>query len=199
VQEGEVRGVERAFHRLRPVALLQPLTDVAVRRRQHGDLELRQRLRHALARAEVCPDQLARLARRIGLDGNLAVVRRARRHIRHLDAAAFHVVFPAVVDAPDAALLVPAVEQIGAAVRTRGLDQADAPLRVAECQELLAEDFRPQRRAVGLGQLARERDRKPVATQVFAHRRAGAGARKKLVVGGRKHYARPLLNGMMDL
>ena len=114
-----------------------------------------------------------------------------RRHVGHLDATALHVVLPAVVDAADAALLVAAIEEIW----HRGAAQAGSIRPTRPCVSRNASSFSPricdsQRRAIGLGQLARERDRKPVAAEVLAHGRAGAGAGEKLVVSGRKHYAR---------
>src|ERR1700704_5070627 len=104
VEEREVRGIQRAFHRVRPVALLEALRHVTMRRRQHPVFEL-WNLWFFLSRAKVCPYELAELACRVGLDGDLAVHRRAGRDVRHLDAHAVDVVLPAVVDAADAAFL----------------------------------------------------------------------------------------------
>jgi hypothetical protein len=94
-----------------------------------------------------------------------------------------------VVDAADATFFVAAVEEIRAAVRAAWFDQTHAPLRIAKRHELLAEELHAQRRTVRRRQLARKRDREPVAPKVLAHRRARARASQKLVVGRRKHQA----------
>src|SRR5262245_561193 len=172
---------------MRPVALLQPLRDVALGPRHQRELELRQALGQVLARPEVGPDDLARFACRISLDRDLVVVRGAGRHVRKLDAPAVHVVLPAVIDAAQPALFVAAEEQVRAAVRALGLDQAHAALRIAERDQLLAEQLHADRRAIGLGKLARQRDRLPEAPEILAHQRAGAGAAQQLVVGCAQH------------
>ena len=81
VQEGEMRGVERAFDRLRPVALLQLLRHEAVRRRQAAELQLRH-FRHrpapGLARPHVRPDDAAVFARRVGLQPDRLVIAASR-------------------------------------------------------------------------------------------------------------------------
>jgi hypothetical protein len=187
VQEREVRGIECAFHRLRPVALLQALGDEAMRRRQRTDLEPGQRLRHSLARAKVGPDHLAGFAGRVCRDRDLAVVGRIRRHVGHLDAFAVGVVLPAVVNAAQAALLVAAEEKVGAAMCTRGLDQPDATLRVAERDQALAHHLHADRRTVRFRQLARQRHRQPEAPEVLAHRAAGTGAHQQLVLCAAQH------------
>ena len=183
-------SVQSALGRLRPVALLQSLRDIAMRRGQQRELDLRQLRRHARSRAEVRPDELAELARRIGLDADLAVIRRAGRHVRHLDATALHVVLPAVIDAAQPAFLIAAEEKIRATMRARRLDQPDAASRITEGEEIFAEHAHPQGRAIGLRQLARQRHRQPVAPEVLAHRRAGAGARQNFVVGRGQHRAK---------
>jgi hypothetical protein len=48
-------------------------------------------------------------------------------------------------------------------------------LRIPERQQFLAEHVHPKRCAVGLRQLAREGDRQPVAAEILADERAGAG------------------------
>ena len=181
-----MRRVHRAVHRLRPVALLQPLGDVAVRRGQQAVLEARQ-LGHHLARPEIRPHHVAELARRVGQDGNLAAHARVGVHVRHVHALAVDVVLPAVVHAAQAALLVAPEEEIRAAVRAARLDQPHLAVGVAEGDQVLAHHLDADRRAVGLGHFARERDRQPVPAEVLAHRGARAGARQQFVVGGAQH------------
>ena len=194
VQEGKVPGIERAFHRLRPVAHLQAFRHVAMRWRQRAHLELRQLGWHALAGAEVSPHHFACFARCIRLDRDLAVVGRIRRHVRHIDAASFHVVLPAVVDAAQAAVLVAAEEEVGAAVRAAGLDQADTAIARAEGDQVLSHHAQTNRWRVRRRQLARERHGQPVPAEILAHCRARTCANEKLVVRRGKHAAN--LNGV---
>ena len=84
----------------------------------------------------------------IGLVGRLA---------RQVDAVAVGVEFPAVIDAAQAAFLVAAEEQRRAAMRAIRVDQADTPLRVAEGDQVLAEQAHAHRRAVALRQLRGQR------------------------------------------
>src|SRR3990172_10076177 len=100
-------------------------------------------------RAHVCPDDAARLVRRIGADPHLALEVALRRLARHVDALPGHVVLPAVVDAAQATLLVAAEEEAGAAVGA-GLDEeSHAAVRVAEGDEVLAQQPDAYRRGVG--------------------------------------------------
>jgi hypothetical protein len=61
----------------------------------------------------------------------------ARRHVGHVHAVPSHVELPAVVDAADAAFLVAAQVERGAAMRAAVVEDADASLRVAKGDELL--------------------------------------------------------------
>jgi hypothetical protein len=61
------------------------------------------------------------------------------RFTRHVDDFAVHVVKPAVIDAPQAAVVEPAEAQIRAAVRAVGIDEADPPAIVAKQHQLFAE------------------------------------------------------------
>jgi hypothetical protein len=99
--------------------------------------------------------------------------------LRQVDALAGDVVLPAVVRAAQATFLVATEEQRHAAMRAELVDQADAALRVAERDQLLAEDLHPHRRAVGLGHFAGEQHRHPVAAHQLAHGGAGAGAHQQ--------------------
>ena len=83
---------------------------------------------------------------------------------------------PAVIDAADAAFLVAAEPEIGAAVRAILIDDADHAARVAEGEQFLAHDDDLLRRAVGLRQFLRQQHGNPEAAQQFAH----AGARTAL-------------------
>ncbi len=65
-------------------------------------------------------------------------------------------------------------------MRAELVDKAGAALGVAEGDELLAEDLRAHRRAVGFGDLAGKQHRHPVAPHQLAHRGAGPGAYEQL-------------------
>ena len=133
----------------------------------------RRQLGRLLALAHVGPDEARALDHLVGLglDAVLEVLR--RRHVRHVEAVAFDVELPAVIDAAQAAFLVAAEEQRGAAVRAAMLHDADPAVGVAEGDELLAEQQEPHRLAVGL-QFRRETGGNPVFAHQVAHRRARA-------------------------
>ena len=89
---------------------------------------------------------------------------------------------PAVVDAAQAALLVPPEAQRDAAVRAELIQQADAALRVAEGHQVLAEQADAHRRGIGFGDLARKQRRYPVHAHRGAHRGALPGTRQQFVL-----------------
>ena len=82
------------------------------------------------------------------------------------------VVFPAVVDAAQAALLVAAEEQRGAAVRAAMVHDADPAGAVAEGDQLFPEQHQANRRAVA-HKFRRQRRRYPVAAHQISHDGAG--------------------------
>ncbi len=106
---------------------------------------------------------------------------------RHVDALAGHVVFPAVIGAAQAVVLVAAEPQRHAAVGAELVHQADAALRIAERDQPLRQELHAHRRAIRLRQLGRHQRRDPVAAEQRAHRRAGAGQREEVVQFARGH------------
>ena len=74
-------------------------------------------------------------------------------------------------------------------------DEADPAAGVTEGDEILTHDLHADRRAVRLGQLARQRDRLPEAPEVLPHRGRGAGAGQQRVVGGGQHGGPILARG----
>jgi hypothetical protein len=92
--------------------------------------------------------------------------------VQLVDAIAFDVEFPAVIDAAQPAFLVAPEKQRDPAVRAELLDQADAAGAVAKCDEVLAQQPYPHRRAVGFGDLAREAGGDPIPPHRIAHRGA---------------------------
>jgi hypothetical protein len=84
------------------------------------------------SRTHVDPDQIAPFACRIGEQLDRVLVGRLRRRGRQVDAVAVNVEFPAVKGAANAALLVAAEIEAGAAMRAVRLDDADAAIGGAE-------------------------------------------------------------------
>jgi hypothetical protein len=93
--------------------------------------------------------------------------------------------FQPVIDAAQAAFLVAAEEQRGGTVRTALVDEADAALRVAEGDQLLAQQLHPHRRTIRRGKLIAEQRRNPITPHELPHRRAGTGPRQQLIVFAR--------------
>ena len=127
------------------------------------------------ALAHIDPDHAVALGGLVGLGLDLVLEVLMRRHVRHVDAVAVHVVFPAVIDAADAVLLVAAEKQRGAAMRAAVVHDADPARAVAERDQLFAEQHEPHRRAVAL-ELRRHHRRDPILPHQLAHHRAGADA-----------------------
>src|SRR6266699_6845436 len=180
VQERNMAGIDAALDRLQVVALLPPLGGDAMRRGQMHPLEVRQR-RLFLRRPHVGPDDSAQLHARVGLELD-ALAHAAFFRLRgQVHALAVHVVLPPVIRAAQPALLVAAEPQRHAAVGAELVDQGDSPLRIAEGNQLLSEQFHADGRAVALRQLPVEQRGYPVAPEQLAHRRAGAGAGEEFI------------------
>ena len=139
------------------------------------------RRRHLVGRAEIGPDQPAQLDGRIGGEVDVLLELVLRRLVELIDAIAFDVEFPAVIDAAQPAFLVAPEEQRDAAMRAEFVDQTDAALAVAERDEVLAEQPDAHRRAVGLGDLRRQAGGDPIPPHRIAHRRPGPDAGDQFV------------------
>jgi hypothetical protein len=172
VQEAEMRGIDLALNGLQVIAVALDEGDANFVIGQVEDFERRQR-RDLCLRPHVDPDDARALDCLIGLGFHLMLEILVRRHARHVDTVASDVVFPAVIDAADAAFLVASEEQRGAAVRTTVVHHADAALCVAKRDQLFAEQHQPDRRPV-----AHEFDGlcrgDPVLAHQFAHDRSGS-------------------------
>src|SRR6516165_6098898 len=83
-------------------------------------------------------------------------------------------------------------------MRAEFIDEADAALAVAKTNEAFAEQPDTHRRAVGLGQFAREKRRDPVSAQHVTHRGSGPGPRHELVVFACQHGCAPFLRRSMQ-
>jgi hypothetical protein len=104
-----------------------------------------------------------------------------RWHVRHVEAVAFSVELPAVIDAADAALLVAPEEQRCATMRAAVIHDADATRRIAKADQLLAQQHQADGIAVGL-ELRRQRRRNPILAHELAHRRAGADVHQLIAI-----------------
>ena len=160
----EVHGVDRVFLTLQPVARNRRKDDL------HEPVLPQERLvvRHQRRgpRAEIGPHHAALRFHRIRIDADfVAKVRFGVGDVfkRLLEAASGFVEMPAMVIAPDAALLDEAVRQIGAAMRTVPVDESVGAGHVAVEHEILAHQAdRLDRVAV---ELVLGGDRHPVAAQ----------------------------------
>ena len=192
VQEAHVRGVDVPFQCLQPVAVALQAPDLGVGHQVGLDQRQRRRLG---AVAHVDPDEAIALGRAVGARPHLVLEVFFRRHVGHFDAAAVDVELPAVVDAAQAAILVAAEEQAGAAVRAAVVHDAHAAGAVAKGDQPLAQQHQAQRVAIG-GELARQHGRQPVLAHQAAHQGAGAHVHEVGAVGvthgGRPSWVRSL-------
>src|SRR6266576_6037979 len=175
-----MRGVDAALQCLQPVAFLDDLADMAAfcRNLRPGKFGCG---RHLVGRAEIGPDEAAELDRRIGGDVDVLFELVLRRLVELVEAMAFDVELPAVIDAPETAFLVASEEQGHPAMRAEFVDQADPAITVAERDEILAEQFDADRRTVRLGDLRRQAGGDPIPPHRLSHRRPGADAGDQFV------------------
>src|SRR6185437_3708332 len=104
----------------------------------HEDIECRQLRRLALA--QIGPDDVVAIDRRITRNLYLIEQRCVRRLARHLDAAAMRIIEPAVVAAAEPARFGRAVLHPGIAMRTFRADESRLAIGKAEEPEVFAED-----------------------------------------------------------
>src|ERR1700694_3042211 len=101
MEDRSVRGVDAAFERLQPVALLPYFRDVAMALRYLCPLESGG-CRHQLAWSHIGPDHPAHLSGRISRQVNLVAELLGFVHL--IDAVAVDVELPAVIDAAQSRL-----------------------------------------------------------------------------------------------
>ena len=183
-------GVVVAFHRLQVVALHHELAHVDVVQRHLRPLELREG-GLALRRSHVGPDKAAGLHARVGAGLDLVLERLALWRVRHVDAVARDVKLPAVVDAANAALFVPAKEQRCAPVRAVLVHQRGGAVGVAECDERFAQECHLYGVAVRSRKLICQQRRNPESAKYLAHRGASIDIGKQFVVILCQHIFQP--------
>src|SRR5215510_9153276 len=89
--------------------------------------------------AHVCKDDTRRFSARVGRMANLVFECAAAGLRRSFQNSALDVVFPAVVDAPQAALFVAAIKQRRTSVRAVLSQEPDATLAIAKGDEIFSE------------------------------------------------------------
>jgi hypothetical protein len=115
--------------------------------------------------------------------------------VRQIGAATVDVEFPAVINAAEAVVLVAAKEEVGAAVRTVGFEDADAAAGVFEADEIFAKDSKANGSAIRRGQFLGKQDRQPEAAKELAHRRSRPCSGQQFVVFLGEHRSSPCALG----
>src|SRR5262249_48746443 len=123
----------------------------------------------------------------IGARPHLVLEGALLRLIGHVDAAPGHVELPAVIGAAKPALFVASEKQRGATMRAIHRQEPDLPARVAEGNQVLAEQAQLLGWAVGGGKLARGQAGHPVLTQERSHGGAASNPAEEIVVFTREH------------
>src|SRR5690348_14968846 len=79
------------------------------------------------------------------------------------------------------------------------VEDTDAALAVTECNQPLAQELYPHRRAVWLGELGRQQRRDPIPPDEMSHWRVRAGSAEKVVLLARGHVAASLASRLTVL
>ena len=193
VEIGQMRGVDLALDRLKPVRPLQRLEREAVARRRVEPVEAGQ-LR-GLASAHIAVDDAVALDASIGGLADALAIGRAGRLGGLLQAAPVEGVEPAVIGAAQPAILAAPESEVAGAVGAAPDERAVAPAIVAEHDQILAEHADLLDRTL-FGQFLDQREGLPVAAHHRAHRRAGAGMRQAVALF-RAHH-RPMLTRQVN-
>ena len=179
-----MHGIDPDLERLQPIAVDHALERerVAVGR----DEAVKMRKCRRRVRSEIGEQDAALLHHRIGflldVGAEIAVVGLGRR----LKTLAVHVEQPAVEGATQAAILQPAIGEIGAAVRTAPTDQAVTALVILENHQVFTEQPDGLHRSVAR-KLVDQRRRLPVAPHQATRRCARAGPGDEIVLLRTQH------------
>ena len=184
VEPLQMDGVHGVLHALKPVAGQGGDADGAQDVVPHQEVPAGQQ-GHGF-RAQVGEDEAAKLLDGVGDDANAILERAVRCLGGRFQALPGVVEEPAVVRAPEAALLRDAVEEIDAAVRAGLLDEAQVAPAVPVQDQVFAEEPHGLR---GLPvELRASGDGVPVPAHERAHRGAGPHAGQPLVVLKAEHW-----------
>src|SRR6266571_8524756 len=129
VQDLGMGGINASFQALEPVALLNHLGHMAMRRRHLGPGELGERWLQ-LRWSHVGPDNAADFHCGIRRGTNLVLEIQLFWLVHHIDTVTVNVELPPVIDAAQATLLVAAKKQRYALMWAVLLEQSDTALRV---------------------------------------------------------------------
>jgi hypothetical protein len=190
VQERRMRRVDADLERLQPVAMPEPLEGEAVAGGSEEGVERRQSAGRRPLVTEPREQHAGARLQRIAALANALAQLRADRLGGGLEAGAVDAELPAVERAAQAVVFAAAEGQVGAAVRARPIEEAEAAGAVAKEDELLAEDaHRLDRARAGARveariELVEQRDRLPVAAQQRAAGSARADPRDEFVLLG---------------
>jgi len=99
-----------------------------------------------------------------------------------IDALTGHIEFPAVIGTAQTVFFVAPEPQRNAAMGAEFFDESEPALGVAERDQLFRQELDSHRRTIGLGKLAGEQRRYPVAAEKLAHGRSGTGLGKIIVL-----------------
>ena len=181
MQEGDMRGIDAAFHRLQVIDFLEALGHIALRRTHMGPFDGRW-CRLQFRRAHVGPDDVTQFDARIALEldatGHAAVGRLGG----NLDALAAAIKFPAVIRAAQSVFFIATKPQRHTAMGAKLVDEIDLAAAVAKGDQLLGQQLDPHRRTVRLGQFPGMQRRYPVAPEQISHQAAGSGLGQFLVL-----------------
>ncbi len=181
-----MRGIDADLQRLQPVAVDQALEGEGMRAGREKAVEVGEGGRFAFA--EIGEDDAVLHHHRIGALAHPLAEHAAFGFGGSFQAPAVDVEQPAMEQATQAAVLEPAVGEIGAAMGAVAVEQAVATALVAEQHEVLAEHAHRLGRTLGR-QFVGERHRMPVMPHQPAAFGARPGAGDQLVLLGTHHGA----------
>lgn len=177
-------GVLAALEALQVVAVVEVLGDDAVVGRGREHLVIRQQ--RWLSFAHVREDDPALFQAGVSLVADVILETAAGGFCGGLEAPAVHVVEPAVVHAAEAAVLDPSVAQVCGSMRAVQIEQADSPVRIAEHDQVFAEQ--PQRdRRPARWEFLTERGWLPVASEQLATGSPRASLGQQVILFLREH------------
>jgi hypothetical protein len=183
----DVRRVDVAFQTLHPIALFQhDMRRRDLLGRQGSDFKRRESWRLGLG-SHIRPQGAVDFAHRIRRNPHLVLEVTVLRLVGHVDAPPADVELPAVVDAAQPTLFIASPEQVCPAVRAILVHQPDCAIRVAESNQVLAEQTHFDRAVVWFRQVPRWQERDPVLSNKVPHQGAWSDAAELVVLFSRQH------------
>src|SRR5690242_9136290 len=177
MEKRHVTGIDFAFDVLEIIAVLKSLVYVDVILWNQRPLELRQ-FRHNLLRTHICPDHTASFAGWIGRLTDLLFEAALDRLVRHINALAIHIEFPAVINAAQPVLFVAAEKQRCAPMRTVARQKSHFAVGIAKHNQMFRKNSETNRRTIRFRQLTRNGNRQPKTAQQISNLCAWSSAAK---------------------